>query len=68
MTGMDIMESLADSIASFNTMNHFNWTPIEAGIALVLKLIALLVLKCVLPYLHKLISKLEKSCIYCEGA
>ena len=58
------MESLADAIASFNPMNHFNRILIVAGVALVLGL-ALLVLKCVLAYLCKIISQIDrKKAIY----
>lgn len=62
------MESLANTVASFNPMNSFNRTLIVAGVALVLAKIALLVLKYVLVYLCKIVRRqIEKDCIYCEA-
>lgn len=69
MTGMDSMESLADTIAPFNAMNHFNRTLNVAGAVLVLAIAGLLVLKCVLTYLCKIVRQREKNTrIYYEGA
>lgn len=61
MTGMDIMENLADTIASFNPTNHFNRFLILAAIALVLAIVILLALKCALVYLRKIIRQIDRE-------
>ena len=58
------MESLTDTIASFNPVDHFNRTLIVAGVALVLSIIALFVLKCVFGLFTKDCKTNRKKAVY----
>ena len=58
------MESLADTIASFNPMGHFNRNLTVAGVALVLPIIALFVLKCVFGLFTKDCKTNRKKAVY----
>lgn len=51
VSGMDVLESLADTVASFNPMNHFNRFLILVIVILVFAVIILLAFKCILTYI-----------------
>lgn len=51
MTGMDVTESLADMIVSFNPVNHFDRFLVLTNVILVLTTVTLVALKCILTYI-----------------
>ena len=64
MTGMDFMESLIDTIISFNLLNNFNRILTVTGVVHILSIIALHVLKCALAYLCKNVSQIDRKKLY----
>lgn len=58
---MGLVESLADTLALFNPINHFNRFLVLAIVILVLTVITLLALKCILAYLHKVVKQNDRE-------
>lgn len=57
MTRVDAVDSLADTLASFNPMHHFNRFLIPAIVTVVFAIITLLAWKCILAYLCKTVQQ-----------
>lgn len=58
---MDVIECLADVVASFDTMNHFDKLLALVIFIILLVVITLLALKCMLIYFHKTVRQLDRQ-------
>lgn len=59
VTGMDVIECLADAVASFDTMNHFDKLLALVIFIILLVVITLLALKRVLICFHRTVRQLD---------
>lgn len=61
MTGMDVMEGLADTISFIQLLNLFNRFLILTGVTPVLAIVTLLALKCVSVYLQRTVKQKDRE-------